>query len=286
VTFTPTIQYLPFRLAGVVQCYIKSNPPIQYVTWTKDKRLLEPYQSKDIVIMNNGSLLFTRVSEDHQGIYTCQPYNAKGTQGVSNPMEVVVRNPPSFSVEPEALYQKKVGETVEMNCVATEGDGTTKPTIRWQRRDGTPLQKNRVKSANGTLTIENLRRSDFGYYECVASNEVATIVSSTQLVIEGTQPHAPYNLTAVSTEFSVTLSWMPGYSGGPDYKQDYTIYYHEAGASDWSPIAVTPSGSTQVTINRLTPATNYEFKVQGKNSLGDGMTSSVLTIRTKGKLKF
>lgn len=61
VTFTPTVQYLPFRLAGVVQCYIKANPPLQYVTWTKDKRLLEPYQQKDIVIMNNGSLLFTRV---------------------------------------------------------------------------------------------------------------------------------------------------------------------------------------------------------------------------------
>jgi hypothetical protein len=62
VTFTPTIQYLPFRLAGVVQCYIKANPPLQYVTWTKDKRLLEPYQTKEIIIMNNGSLLFTRVS--------------------------------------------------------------------------------------------------------------------------------------------------------------------------------------------------------------------------------
>lgn len=66
MTFTPTIQYLPFRLAGVVQCYIKANPPLQYVTWTKDKRLLEPYQTKDIVIMNNGSLLFTRVNQNHQ----------------------------------------------------------------------------------------------------------------------------------------------------------------------------------------------------------------------------
>lgn len=83
VTFTPTIQYLPFRLAGVVQCYIKANPPLQYVTWTKDKRLLEPYQTKDIVIMNNGSLLFTRVNQNHQGRYTCTPYNAQGTQGSS-----------------------------------------------------------------------------------------------------------------------------------------------------------------------------------------------------------
>jgi hypothetical protein len=61
VTFTPTVQYLPFRLQGVVQCHIKANPTFQYVTWTKDKRLLEPYQTKDIVVMQNGSLLFTRV---------------------------------------------------------------------------------------------------------------------------------------------------------------------------------------------------------------------------------
>lgn len=133
VTFTPTVQYLPFRLAGVVQCYIKANPPLQYVTWTKDKRLLEPYQTKDIVIMNNGSLLFTRVNENHQGRYTCTPYNAQGTQGSSGPMEVLVRNPPVFTLEPEVVYTKKVGETVEMHCDAQEADGTQKPTIQWHR---------------------------------------------------------------------------------------------------------------------------------------------------------
>ncbi|XP_021703968.1 protein turtle isoform X1 [Aedes aegypti] len=280
VTFTPTIQYLPFRLAGVVQCYIKANPPLQYVTWTKDKRLLEPYQTKDIVIMNNGSLLFTRVNQNHQGRYTCTPYNAQGTQGSSGHMEVLVRKPPAFTIEPDPLYQRKVGESVEMHCDAQEAEGTTKPTITWQRRDGQPLQKNRVRIMNGNITIENLRRSDFGYYQCVASNEVATIVSATQLVIEGTQPHAPYNLSGTATEFSVTLSWMPGYSGGPDYKQDYTIWYREAGVSDWSTIPVTPSGSTQVTINRLSPGTTYEFQVIGKNALGDGMMSKVITIRT------
>nr|CAD7423721.1 unnamed protein product [Timema monikensis] len=280
VTFTPTVQYLPFRLAGVVQCYIKANPPLQYVTWTKDKRLLEPYQTKDIVIMNNGSLLFTRVNQNHQGRYTCTPYNAQGTQGSSGPMEVLVRKPPVFTVEPESLYQRKVGETVEMHCDAQEAEGTQKPNIQWQRRDGSPLQRNRVRANGGNITIEGLRRTDFGFYQCVASNEVATIVTATQLVVEGTQPHAPYNVTANATEFAVTLSWLPGYSGGPDYKQEYTIWYREAGVSEWSTIPVTPSGSTQVTINRLSPATTYEFQVVGKNALGDGMLSKVITVRT------
>ncbi|KAK9693367.1 Fibronectin type III domain [Popillia japonica] len=280
VTFTPTIQYLPFRLAGVVQCYIKANPPLQYVTWTKDKRLLEPYQTKDIVIMNNGSLLFTRVNQNHQGRYTCTPYNAQGTQGSSGQMEVLVRKPPTFTIEPEGMYQRKVGETVEMHCDAQEAEGTQKPSIQWQRRDGTMLQKNRVRVNGGNITIDSLRRSDFGFYQCVASNEVATIVTTTQLVVEGTQPHAPYNLTATATEFAVTLSWLPGYSGGPDYKQDYTIWYREAGVSEWSTIPVTPSGSTQVTINRLAPGTTYEFEVAGKNALGEGMMSKIITVRT------
>ncbi|XP_077291593.1 protein turtle-like isoform X2 [Arctopsyche grandis] len=280
VTFTPSIQYLPFRLAGVVQCYIKANPPLQYVTWTKDKRLLEPYQTKDIVIMNNGSLLFTRVNQNHQGRYTCTPYNAQGTQGSSGAMEVLVRKPPVFTLEPDPMYQRKVGESVEMHCDALEAEGTQKPNIQWQRRDGVALQKNRVRIIGGNITIDTLRRSDFGFYQCIASNEVATIATSTQLVIEGTQPHAPYNLSGTATEFAVTLVWMPGYSGGPDYKQDYTIWYRETGISDWIKIPVTPSGATTVTINRLSPGTTYEFEVISKNTIGEGMMSKVITIRT------
>lgn len=199
-------------------------------------------------------------------------------------MEVMVKKPPEFTMEPEPMYQRKVGETVEMKCDAQETEeGTQKPNISWIRRDGTLLQKNRIKQIGGNLTIDNLRRSDFGFYQCVASNEVATIISATQLVIEGTQPHAPYNVTGTATEFTVSLSWMPGYSGGPDYKQDYTIWYRESGVPEWQTIPVTPSGSTAVTINRLAPATTYEFQVVGKNALGEGMRSTPITIRTSGK---
>lgn len=45
---------------------------------------------------------------------------------------------------------------------------------------------------------------------------------------------------------------------------------------------MTPSGSTTVTINRLAPGTLYEFQVIGKNALGDGMLSKVITVRTLG----
>lgn len=88
----------------------------------------------------------------------------------------------------------------------------------------------------------------FTYYLDFFVSQVATIVADTQLVIEGTQPHAPYNVSGTATEFQVTLRWQPGYAGGPDYKQDYTIWYREAGYSEWTKVPVTPSGATSVSI--------------------------------------
>jgi hypothetical protein len=48
-------------------------------------------------------------------------------------MEVLVRKPPVFTIEPDHMYQRKVGDSVEMPCDAQETEGTQKPTIQWQR---------------------------------------------------------------------------------------------------------------------------------------------------------
>lgn len=61
VTYTPTVQYLPFRQQGIIKCFIKSNPPIQFVTWIKDKRLFDAEKENTVVKLNNGSLLITKV---------------------------------------------------------------------------------------------------------------------------------------------------------------------------------------------------------------------------------
>jgi len=61
------------------------------------------------------------------------------------------------------------------------------------------------------------------------------------------------------------------------------LRYRETGASDWSTFPVSPSGSTEITIQRLTPSTDYQFQVVGKNSLGDGMFSQIINVQTKGK---
>lgn len=118
-----------------------------------------------------------------------------------------------------------VGSSVKKYFRRAVSSQFCKTFLKLSQRDGGPIQRSRAKTVGGNLTIESLRRADFGFYQCVASNEVATISSSTQLIVEGTQPHAPYNVSGTATQFAVTLIWLPGYSGGPDYKQDYTIWW-------------------------------------------------------------
>ena len=61
VTFTPSVQYLPLHLEGVIRCHVEAYPPEQFVTWTKGKRIFNPSEIPDVVIMRNNSLLFKKV---------------------------------------------------------------------------------------------------------------------------------------------------------------------------------------------------------------------------------
>ena len=80
---------------------------------------------------------------------------------------------------------------------------------------------------NGELSVDNLRKSDHGLYECVVSNRVASVVHQTELMIERTTPHAPTNVTVTSAgTFGVTIEWMPGYSGCSQCRQQYKIRYY------------------------------------------------------------
>jgi len=51
---------------------------------------------------------YLQVTENHQGRYSCTPYNIHTTRGSSGPMQVLVMKPPVFVLEPEKLYQRKV----------------------------------------------------------------------------------------------------------------------------------------------------------------------------------
>ena len=130
VIFHPTTQYIPRGLSGVIKCHIKANPPIQFVTWTKDKRIYDPFDIAGVMAMENGSIKIDRVSEEHAGDYVCTPYNIHGNAGSSKTMNVVIKDPPTMSRRPDAKYLRPSGSKVTLPCGAM---GIPRPSITWRR---------------------------------------------------------------------------------------------------------------------------------------------------------
>lgn len=160
----------------------------------------------------NGSLLFNKVDESHAGRYSCTPYNVLGTDGPSPLIDVIVQRPPVFTLKPKLIYMTKLGETIVMSCDATDRDGTHRAIVQWSKKDGTDLPFDRVTYDGTNITIDHIVESDRGMYQCSATNEAATIHADTEIMIENVAPRPPYNLTANSTDTSITLSWVPGMS--------------------------------------------------------------------------
>ncbi|XP_059095272.1 protein turtle-like isoform X4 [Tigriopus californicus] len=281
VTYHPDVQYIPRGLQGIIRCYIDSNPPIQFVTWTKDKRIYDPFGLPGVMAMENGSILIDRVTQEHAGDYVCTPYNIHGTGRSSKVMQVIIKDPPTMLRRPEQEYHRSVGDKITMPCRAI---GTPKPKISWRRVDGHHLPRKRHKLYNGELTLDALHKSDHGVYECVVENEVATIVARTELKIERTTPHAPTNLTVANSQtFAVTIEWMPGYSGCAACQQTYKIRYREKDSKfpNWIELAVNPPDARKIRIHNLKSNTKYEFQVIGTNEYGDGMYSQIIEAQTK-----
>ena len=47
---------------GILPCYFDANPPVQFVTWTKDRQIFDPFDDEGIEYLTNGSLLIKKVS--------------------------------------------------------------------------------------------------------------------------------------------------------------------------------------------------------------------------------
>ncbi|KAI2798215.1 Protein turtle B [Blomia tropicalis] len=280
VTYSPTRQYLPLGLSGIVKCFIQASPPLQFATWTKDRRPFDPSTMPNVELLSNGSLLFTQVTHEHQGFYRCTPYNIQGTGQSSNSMEVIVREPPMFKMKPNEYYVAAMEEDVTMSC---EGMGQPKPTIVWKRVGTGKLPKDRTFIRNGNITITNLRKEDFGKYECILKNEIATLVAHTTLRMNGTTPYSPTNVTINTSAFAATVMWHPNFDGG--LPQHFSIRYRFADddESGWKTMRVQPPDSKAFSIYNLQSDSEYEFQVFATNQLGRGPGSEPIRARTKNK---
>ncbi|XP_034950863.1 protein borderless isoform X2 [Chelonus insularis] len=279
VIYAPREVFLPYGKPALLDCHFRANPPLTNLRWEKDGFLFDPYNVPGVFYRRNGSLYFSKVDETHSGSYSCTPYNELGTEGPSPSISVVVQRPPVFTVTPQRLYMRKLGESLEIPCDARDGDQSQPPTIVWFK-DGSPLSQDRAILHGGNLTIERIQEQDRGLYQCAASNEAATVVADAELMVLNVPPRAPYNLNANSSHTAVTLTWVPGYVRP---KMEYAVWYRPTDTTEWKTMKIPSKKITEATVLNLVPGREYEFMVLSQDKHGDGMFSKSIKVLTQPK---
>ncbi|XP_017467251.1 PREDICTED: Down syndrome cell adhesion molecule-like protein Dscam2 isoform X36 [Rhagoletis zephyria] len=166
----------------IVTCPV-AGYPIDSIVWERDNRAL-PINRKQKVFPN-GTLIIENVERNSdQATYTCVAKNVEGYSARGS-LEVQVMVPPRWILEPtdKAFAQ---GSDAKVECKA---DGFPKPQVTWKKAVGDSpgeykdLKKNdNIRVEEGTLHIDNIQKTNEGYYLCEAINGIGSGLSAVIMI--------------------------------------------------------------------------------------------------------
>nr|XP_025842116.1 protein turtle homolog A isoform X1 [Vulpes vulpes] len=281
VTAMPPETPLPVGMRGVIRCPVRANPPLLFVSWTKDGQALQLDKLPGWSQGPEGSLIIALGNEDALGEYSCTPYNSLGTAGPSPVTRVLLKAPPAFLERPKEEYFQEVGRELLIPCSA---QGDPPPAISWAKV-GRGLQGQAQVDSNSSLILRPLTKEANGRWECTASNAVAQVATTTQVYVLGTSPHVVTNVSVVPLPKGANVSWEPGFDGG--YLQRFSVWYTPLAKRpdrthhDWVSLAV-PVGAAYLLVPGLQPHTQYQFSVLAQNKLGSGPFSEIILSAPEG----
>ncbi|XP_071626181.1 Down syndrome cell adhesion molecule 1 isoform X6 [Temnothorax longispinosus] len=174
------------ELVSVTCSVTKGDQPIE-ITWTFNGTPIDSRDS-DVVVAStnrkNSVLTIESVAARHAGDYTCTASNRVGA--TTHTAHLAVNVPPRWILEPtdKAFAQ---GSDARVECKA---DGFPKPQVTWKRAAGdTPGDYTDLKLSNpdisvedGTLSINNIQKTNEGYYLCEAVNGIGSGLSAVILI--------------------------------------------------------------------------------------------------------
>ena len=90
------------------------------------------------------------------------------------------------SIPPAEWTHAIIGDKADIFCVPS---GAPKPSVKWVKNNNKNyiIQNHRrfIILPSGTLRIVNIRKSDQGRYNCVASNKLGTKTKGGELLVTG-----------------------------------------------------------------------------------------------------
>ncbi|XP_059768784.1 neogenin isoform X5 [Balaenoptera ricei] len=273
--------------SAVLPC-VASGLPTPTIRWMKNEEALDTESSERLVLLAGGSLEISDVTEDDAGTYFCIADN--GNETIEAQAELTVQAQPEFLKQPTNIYAHESMDIV-FECEVT---GKPTPTVKWVKNGDMVIPSDYFKIVKEhNLQVLGLVKSDEGFYQCIAENDVGNAQAGAQLIIlehapatTGPLPSAPRDVVAslVSTRF-IKLTWRTPASDPHGDNLTYSVFYTKEGIARERVENTSRPGEMQVTIQNLMPATVYIFRVMAQNKHGSGESSAPLRVETQPEVQ-
>ncbi|XP_066145675.1 cell adhesion molecule Dscam1 isoform X22 [Euwallacea fornicatus] len=167
-------------------CTVSEGDLPLVISWLFNYQPLDQYSDTTIAAVGKRTsfLSIESVTHDNAGNYTCKAENSAGQATYT--AELLVNVPPRWILEPtdKAFAQ---GSDAAVECKA---DGFPKPVVTWKRATGVSpgdykdFKPNNpdVRVEDGTLMINNIQKTNEGYYLCEAVNGIGSGLSAVVLI--------------------------------------------------------------------------------------------------------
>ncbi|XP_066244633.1 neogenin isoform X4 [Saccopteryx leptura] len=293
---------------SVVLPCVASGLPVPAIRWIKNEEALDTESSVGSALLAGGSLEISDVTEDDAGTYVCVADN--GNETIEAQAELTVQAQPEFLKKPANIYAHESMDIV-FECEVT---GKPAPAVKWVKNGDMVIPSDYFKIVKEhNLQVLGLVKSDEGFYQCIAENDVGNAQAGAQLIIlehdvaiptlpptsltsattdhlapatAGPLPSAPRDVVAslVSTRF-IKLTWRTPASDPHGDNLTYSVFYTKEGVARERVENTSHSGEMQVTIQNLMPATVYTFRVMAQNKHGSGESSALLRVETQPEVQ-
>ncbi|XP_018371900.1 PREDICTED: Down syndrome cell adhesion molecule-like protein Dscam2 isoform X2 [Trachymyrmex cornetzi] len=280
-----------------LHCHADGFPP-PLVTWRRGSGkkpgnyhdIASHEHMQDLRIHSNGSLVFGRVQEDHEGFYLCEAVNGIGA-GLSKVVYLTV-NVPAHFVEKHRNQTARLGSNASLRCEA-KGDHPLK--IVWKKAGSqldpklpdyryTLKEDNTTDGAVSVLGFVSTSREDSGRYFCIASNAYGRDEMTIHLYIQE-PPDFPRNLHVIEKgSRHINLGWTTSQDGNSPITQYIIEYKTESEVwHDHTFHTTVPGTRARGHVSGLRPAVTYQFRMYADNELGRSQASDILETTTEGE---
>ena len=177
-----------------------TGQPSPKITWSKSVGSLPGGRIK----VQDGTMKIYSVTKKDGGVYICKADNILET--ATDTVQLTVFSPLRFKVSPPREVTPVIGYTVHLPCLA---ESDLSPTTYWRKEGKSSLSLDFNVLLNGTLVLQNIKKSHEGSYICRASNPLTTIEAKVKI-------NSPVMVTSCSVIKKYVSSVSGNYVIDPD----------------------------------------------------------------------